>query len=99
MAVDQMWLSLRERGLALEPDLVLVAICDADLARCQTAFSIGNGMNKPAFRLDDGELVRMTEADTANPLRQFLDARSHVWMGLRQVLRRLNYDRALSEWW
>jgi len=98
-AVDQMWLQVRRGLRELSPELVIVAVCDADLARSQTAFSLSNGMNKPAFRLADGRLVARTTADRLGPLVHALEHHSHLWMGLRQGLRRIGYLRPWGEWW
>lgn len=97
--VDQLVLQLEENGLDLEPDLVIVGLCDADLARSLSGYYHGNHLNKPSFRLEDGELVRRTSADRHPwPLR-WLDRHSRVWMLFRQVLRRIDYARPTSEWW
>ena len=61
--VDQMWLSVRHQGLPLEPDLVVVCLCDADFKRSLSAFRPEERMNKPLHKLVDGRLVPQTPAD------------------------------------
>ena len=97
--VDQMWFQIREKALEMQPALIVVGVCDADLARSQSGFSLPNGMNKPALMLEDGKLRERTPADGMNPVSQFLEERSHIRMACRQVLRGLNYRKPLSEWW
>ena len=70
---------------------MVVGVCDADFARAQTAWSNGSAMEKPAFRLVDGRLVRRTAADRLGPVTRFLDEHSRIWMGLRQSVRWLGY--------
>lgn len=98
-ALDQMVLQV-ERALAtLAPELVVVGLCDADLARSQTAYSIPNGLNKPAFRLEGGRLEPRTADDRSSAPIHFLEHRSRLWMALRQVLRHLGYRHPVGEWW
>jgi len=97
--VDQMWLELTETGMNLAPDLVLVAVCDADFSRSLSGYYHGNQLNKPAFRRAGGELLPRTREDRLPQPLRWLDERSRVWMAWRQVLRRLDYSRPISEWW
>lgn len=99
-ALDQMVLQVEHALPLVQPRLVVVGLCDADLARSQSAFSIPNGLNKPAFRLaDDGALHLRTAADRLPEPLHFLEHRSHLWMAARQALRVLGYRYPVGEWW
>ena len=98
-AVDQMWIQVQYGLEHYAPSLVVVAVCDADLARSQTAFSLSNGMEKPTFRRAEDGLVPMTFDDRLNPVHRFFEERSRLWMGVRQINRLVGYRVPYGEWW
>jgi hypothetical protein len=82
-AVDQIWQSLVLEGLPRKPDLVVAGIYPEDLERSLSAYRVH--MNKPAFRLDSGRLVPLTEKDTPGFVTRFLEAHSRVFTLARQI--------------
>ena len=98
--VDQMYLSAKTQALELNPQLLVVAICDADLKRSQTAFrEAPERREKPAFKLVDGKLEPKTVADRFGPVMTMLEHHSRVWMGLRYAMRAVGYAYPVGEWW
>ncbi|MBI1354061.1 MAG: hypothetical protein GC160_06925 [Acidobacteria bacterium] len=98
--VDQMYLSFREQALPLRPQLLIVAICDADLSRSQTAFrAVPEEREKPVFKVENGRLEPKTAADRPGPLMHWLEYESRVWMGLRYAVRVAGYNLPVGEWW
>lgn len=97
--VDQMWRCLREVGLPLEPDLVVVGLFAGDFRRSQRAHRLGVGLNKPAFKVVDGALVSKTSADAPNALFRWLDRNSHVWAVGQIAVRWVGFRRPFGEFW
>lgn len=64
-AHDQMWIWLRDRGMALQPDVVLLGFVECEINR---AAAPGFIWMKPSFVLVDGALVGPTEVPTPDEL-------------------------------
>lgn len=77
--VDQMWLTLRHYGLELDPDLVILTFVRNDLPRALSAYRMGHDwLEKPVFRLVDGELEPMTLENRPGALTRFVQRRSRL---------------------
>jgi hypothetical protein len=98
-AVDQMAMTLEHEALARKPALVVVTFILEDLQRSLQSFRASAGFNKPAFRLEGGELVERTERDRPGALWQFIDAHSHLNAAVRGAMRRLGRRFGIGEWW
>jgi hypothetical protein len=66
--IDQMVLAYFRYRDAIRPDVVLLAYIDEDVDRVLDAYRPNEGMNKPSFRLHDGELVARTTAEPVGAL-------------------------------
>ena len=94
--VDQMWMTLRHRGLGLRPQLVIVGLCDADFKRSQAAYRMYEGFNKPTFKLENGRLVPKTPEAQALHYIDNLDAKMEMFERGYLVAKELGrnvYDR------
>jgi hypothetical protein len=96
-AVDQIWQSLVREGIPRAPDLVVAGIFPEDLERCLSAYRVG--MNRPAFRLESGRLVRRTAADRSGPIVRFLEKQSRVFTLARQIEVSAGFRFGVGEMW
>lgn len=97
--IDQMWTTVSERALALDPDLVIVSFIDEDLDRSLTAFRTHEGLNKPSFLLEDGQLRPLRPNDRPHALWRWIEARSWLLSAGRSLMRSTGYRVPLGEWW
>jgi hypothetical protein len=97
--LDQVWLTLRNKGLPLKPDLVIVGLVSVDFRRSLTAYRLQEGFNKPAFKLVNGQLVRKTAADRPNSFIHFLENHSRVWTLFKEFTRWIGTYIPFGEWW
>jgi hypothetical protein len=97
--LDQMWRTLVEVALKVQPDLVIVGFIADDFTRSLTAFRQDVGFNKPTFWLRDGALVRQTSQDRPPALIRFLDQHSRLWMGAREAVRLAGVRFGIGSWW
>jgi lysophospholipase L1-like esterase len=97
--LDQMWLATRSVALPMQPALVIVAFISEDFTRSLNAWRRDAGMNKPTFRLEAGDLVRMTPEDAPPAWVRFLETHSRLWTGTRQAMRLLGHRLPVGEWW
>ena len=96
--VDQVWMSVRHRGMPLRPDLVVVGVVDADFDRSQIPYRAAEGFNKPTFKLAGGQLVQRTrEQAPAFPIR-FLNDHSSIWAVTRRVPKWLGRNYPVGEY-
>ena len=63
--IDQMYLAYLKYRDKLRPDLVILAFIDEDVARVLEAFRRYEGLSKPSFEVQNGDLIVRT---SANPL-------------------------------
>jgi hypothetical protein len=96
--IDQMWVTLDRRALALDPDLVVVAFIDEDFDRSLTAYRLNEGFNKPAF-IEDGELRPLRAEDRPPFFIRVLEERSWLWSAGRSLARSAAYELPVGEWW
>jgi len=66
--IDQMYLAYRQYKDIIKPHVVILAFIDDDVSRVLQAYREDDGMNKPSFKLHDGELRLRTALDTTSPL-------------------------------
>jgi hypothetical protein len=97
--LDQIWRSLAEAALKVEPDLVIVGFIADDFERSLTAFRSDVGFNKPTFVLRDGRLAPQTPADAAPGWIRFLERHSRLWVGAKEVVRQLGVRFGIGPWW
>jgi hypothetical protein len=77
--VDQMWMTLRHNALGTHPDLVVLAFIRNDLDRALSAYRLGHHwLAKPAFKLEAGRLVPLTEADRPNAFWRWIELHSRL---------------------
>jgi hypothetical protein len=96
--IDQMWLTLDRRAIALDPNLVIVAFIDDDFDRSLTAYRPIEGLNKPTFVLDGG-LRAMAASDRPSPPLRLLQERSWLWSAGRSLTRTLAYQLPIGDWY
>jgi len=97
--LDQIWLTVRTYALPLRPRLIVVAFISDDFNRSEEAYRIGEGLNKPAFKLVNGRLVPETAEDRPNFFVQFLQRYSSVWRILQIADHGLAQRYPHGEWW
>jgi hypothetical protein len=78
---------------------VIVAFIDDDFDRSLTAYRNFEGMNKPKFILDAGQLRRATRDDRPGFVTGFLEHHSALWMLGRVASRRVSYSLPIGDWW
>lgn len=96
--LDQIWLSVRERGLPRRPSLVVVALFLEDFERSRTAYRTVEGFTKPRFLLRDGALAPETPADAPGALGRWFEALRLVRF-LDASLRHAGRFVELGPWW
>ncbi len=94
--IDQMWMSVRHQILPAEPALVVVGFIDDDFDRSLTAYRRDEGLNKPTFTVDGGQLRPETAADGPNALTGFLQSR--LWL-YRMAATLADRIPPLGRWW
>jgi hypothetical protein len=97
--IDQMWMALKHQAANYDPKLLIVAFVDKDLDRSLTAFRKAEGMNKPAFLFEGGNLRLSTAEDQPPELIRQIDRRLALAGMLRENLRNLGYTLPLGTWW
>jgi hypothetical protein len=97
--IDQVWLTAKYEALPIQPDLIIVGLCDADLKRSQSAFRPTEGLNKPVYKLVDGQLVPKTSNDRLPQPFHFLERHSRLWQAGRQTMQYIGYHYPVGEWW
>lgn len=97
--IDQMWTTLDGKALSLDPDRVVVLFIDQDLDRSLTAFRVEEGLNKPAFLLDDGRLRPLRSDDRPPGLWRWFEERSWLLSAGRSLARSTAYRISVGEWW
>src|SRR5579862_3540989 len=77
--LDQTWLSARHEALPLRPDLMVAVISENAFRRSLFSYKTASGlMNKPAYKIAGGKLVRRT-AEQPGPVWMWLDQDSRLW--------------------
>jgi hypothetical protein len=66
--IDQMYLAYRQYKDIIRPHIVILAFIDEDVSRVLQAYRKDEGLNKPSFKLQDGELRLRTALDATHPL-------------------------------
>lgn len=98
--VDQMWLTLRHYGLALEPDLVVLSFIRNDLDRSLTAYRKDHiWREKPLFRIGKGRLQRVEPKDRPPAIWRFLQQKSRLFGLARKVESSLGRRFAVGYRW
>jgi hypothetical protein len=97
--IDQIAMTLRERALVEKPDLVLVAIYAWDFQRSLSAYRDIEGMTKPVFRIDDGELVPRSDDDTPFGALRWIDEHSYAFTAAKLASWRVAMRLPHGEWW
>jgi hypothetical protein len=97
--LDQMWMSVRDQALPMNPTLIIMAFIDKDLDRSLTAYRYWEGFNKPTFELD-GNVLRPQEVnDKPTGAIRILEAYSSTWTALKRISRILGHRVPFGEWW
>lgn len=97
--LDQTWLALRHWALPFEPDVVVAVVYPDDFERSLSAFRISEGFAKPAFRLENGELVERTVDDCAPAPFRFIERHSRIFALARRFERRMARELAVGDGW
>ena len=97
--LDQIFLSVREYALDLQPDLLLVALYEEDFERSMTAFRADEGFAKPAFRLARGRIEQRTIDDRRPVAERWLERHSRLFTAARRSIQRLGYRSGVGETW
>ena len=95
--VDQIRQSLEHWAMPLQPDAVVIGLYTEDFDR--PFFAFRNGVNKPTFKLEGGQLVEMTTRDRPGWLLHFLERHSYVFTLGRRVDRWFGLKYGLGSWW
>lgn len=95
--IDQMWMTVRHAALPMAPDVIVVAFIDNDLDRSLSAYRETEGMNKPAFIFEAGELRPQTLDDRPTVSRH-LPSSAIVGL-LRSVGRARAMRTGQGTWW
>ncbi len=98
--IDQMWRALVHHGLALEPDVVVLAFIRNDLDRSMTSYRHDRVWRwKPTYRLDDGELVPVTASDRPAGLAGLVHRHSRLLGLWRKTERSLVREHPIGSLW
>jgi hypothetical protein len=97
--LDQTWQALVHEAIPRSPDLIVAGIFPEDFERSLTAFRWRERMNKPAFRLDGRDLVRLTAHDAPGSLGRFIENHSHVLALWRRATVNLGYRAGIGPMW
>ena len=76
--IDQMYLAYGRYKDVMKPHVVILAFIDDDVNRVLQAYRRDDGLNKPSFKLHDGELRLRTAEDATSRLLNGMMRRSRV---------------------
>ena len=97
--LDQVWQTLRHHVLPRRPDLVIVGIVRDDFRRSLFVSVTREGIEKPAFTLEDGRLRRLTPEDRLPAPLEWLERHTHLWTAWHKVWIRAGYRYRVGRWW
>ena len=96
--IDQIWMSLRHKALALCPALIVVGFIDDDWNRSLTAYRTDIRMTKPTFVLEGDSLRPQRPSDRPGTLKSLVLEHSALWRAMEIVSRKLSYRTGRGEW-
>lgn len=98
--IDQMWLTLRNYVLPLNPDLVILSFIRNDLDRSLSAYRLGyTWFEKPSFRLVDDRLVPMTRDNLPPAVIRWIHRHSRLYRLWRKAEHSLSRRYAVGYRW
>ena len=97
--VDQVWLSVRDQGLPMKPDLIVVGLVDADLERSLMPHRPAEGFDKPSFKLSHGRLLLRTREQPPKFFYRFVEEHSRILSLVRRAMRRIARNVGVGEYW
>jgi lysophospholipase L1-like esterase len=98
-SLTQVWLTARHKALLLKPRLLIVGVIEVDFERSQKGYDTGKNFRRPWFRLVNGSLIPMTQADQPHYIIRQLDARSRLWRLSEMVMQGVGHHLPVGEWW
>jgi hypothetical protein len=97
--LDQVWQTVRHHVVPWQPDLVIVGIVRDDFRRSLFVSVTREGIEKPAFTLEDGRLRRLTPEDRLPAPLEWLELHTHLWTAWSKAWIRVGYRFRVGRWW
>jgi hypothetical protein len=95
--IDQMYLAYEQYKDIIRPNVVILAFIDVDVRRVLEAYRVWEGLNKPSFAVEKGDLVPRGPISESQILLKKLMSRSIIFSFIMQQIYLMKDARAIVE--